>query len=278
MIIEKPILGQITQGSIFTAATAENYLGHPVWGLCITARCDVAHETKTQTFNYVPIVRYDDWLLKDGGKLLVEKIYVDLFNNAKNKMANIGKSNTVLDSYDPKTVAEKYFPLNEQKGPKASNKFHELADQLVKINKIRSDNKVEIEELKEICEYQMKIAEKRIRDLLSNQLPGYYFLSTIGETENDSLYGYVVLLREIHHISRSTATAIGKGITQQDYKESSDLNTLCFSCFDFSYSTGILKSPWIEHLMQQFSTLFSRIGLPDPASTSFHSLCEAIKK
>ena len=89
LMIEKPILGQLTQGSIFSAASAENYKKVPVWGICITARCDVAHETKTSVFNYVPIVRYEDWLLVDGSKIIIDKIY----NAVRGKAKEIAGSN-----------------------------------------------------------------------------------------------------------------------------------------------------------------------------------------
>ncbi|WP_286138214.1 hypothetical protein, partial [Methylomonas methanica] len=100
-MLDKPILGQITQGTVFTAACGENYPTKPVWGLCITARCDVAHENKAQVFNYVPIVRYDDWLLVDGGRIILDRIYTDLLNTAKNAIRSIEKSDTVFNFYDP---------------------------------------------------------------------------------------------------------------------------------------------------------------------------------
>ena len=64
-MITRPILGEMTQGVVFAGAFADNYRNAPVWGICITARCDAAHD-KAQVFNYLPIVRFEDWLVVDG--------------------------------------------------------------------------------------------------------------------------------------------------------------------------------------------------------------------
>lgn len=276
-MLEKPVLGKITQGTIFTAACSENYQSKPVWGLCITARCDVVHENKAQVFNYVPIVRYDDWLLADGGRIILDRIYVELLNAAKNTITSLGKSDTVFDSYDPIQIANTFFPGISEKADKATKRFHETAALLMSIQALRSRTTIELNKLTSICESQKKITDKAVRELWSNKLLGYYFIPTVGETENNSNCGYVALLREIHHIPRSVASAIGNGLSKEDIKMSSNASPLCFDAFDFSYPTGKLKSPWIEHLMQQFSLLFTRIGLPDPTVSTLSPLIEAIK-
>ncbi len=33
---------------------------------------------------------------------------------------------------------------------------------------------------------------------------------------------------------------------------------------DLSYTIGVVKSPYIEHIMQKFAELFTRIGVEDP--------------
>lgn len=257
MIVDRPVLGQITQGTFFSAAKAENYPIDPVWGLCITARCDVAHENKTQVFNYVPVVRYEDWLLADGGRLLIERIHSDLLNDAKNCIKAINRSPSVLDAYSPKEVFDRLFTSGADKSDKNAQRFLKISDQLAVTSALRGVDRLERGRLVDACGFKTTTAEKLLKELWSNQLQGYYFLETLGDTEHASSLGYVVLLREIHHIPRNLGRLVARGIDKFD----GDERFLSFSVFDFSFTTGKLRSPWIEHVMQQFAMLFSRIGL-----------------
>ena len=275
MYIEKPVLGQITQGTIFTAVTAESYSDVPVWGLCITARCDVAHENKTRVFNYLPIVRYEDWILEDGAYILIERIWSAIFGKAKEFLAQKGKSISVLDSYSPIEIAKKLFP--NAGDTKDLDRFLDIGSKLAKISEARESIPLSKKFFSEIAALDRKISEKTIKELWVNQIQGYYFLPSIGETEHSSPCGYVVLLREVHHVSRGLANAVARGIGKPDVSEDEKRAHVCnFSVFDFAYPTGKIQSPWIEHLMQQFSLLFARIGLPDPAEDSLNILIERI--
>ena len=275
MHIEKPVLGHITQGTIFTAVAAESYSDIPVWGLCITARCDVAHENKARVFNYLPIVRYEDWILEDGAYILLERIWSAIFGKAKDFLAQKGKSTSVLDSYPPLQIAEQLFP--NAADTKDLEKFREIASKLEKIAAARKDIPLCKKSFSEIAALDKKISEKTIKELWANQLQGYYFLPSVGETDHSSACGYVVLLREVHHLSRTLAKSVARGIGQQDASEDANKAHACnFSVFEFAYPTGKIQSPWIEHLMQQFSLLFARIGLPDPAENSLNILIERI--
>lgn len=76
----------------------------------------------------------------------------------------------------------------------------------------------------------------------------------------------------MHHLPRNVARKIAQGIGS----DSTDGEGLNFSVFDFSQAVGKLKSPWVEHLMQNFALLFSRIGLADPLVEKYKSLCEVL--
>ena len=275
MANEKPKLGQITQGTIYSAAAAENYFGFPTWGLCITARCDVAHETKTEVFNYVPVVRYEDWLLVDGFRTLFNRIKAEHVGVLKSSLSQAKLSSSVLETYSPSVVVNKFFPSTEKTDQKIK-KIHECAAAIEEIQELRSKSSISAVQLKNICSTSSKTAEKLAKELWGNQLSGYYFLKDIGETEHGSNCGYVILLREIHHISRDAAALIGGGITELESIEKK-ISSLNFSVMDFSYPIAKLSSPWIEHVMQQFSTLFNRIGLPDSPESTFPPLLEAFK-
>ncbi|SDY80776.1 hypothetical protein SAMN04515617_1233 [Collimonas sp. OK242] len=269
MHIEKPVLGQITQGTIFTAASAENYQLAPVWGLCITARCDMAHENKIRVFNYVPIVRYEDWLREDGARVLIDRIGAEVLNAARNFLTTQNKSESVLDSYSPTQIAELLFP--------DGGKFHEIARKLDIVSHARNSLPLDSKTLCELVAVSHKTAERLVKELWANQLAGYYFFDNIGSTEHESKYGYVVMLREIHHIPRNVATDIANGsMTEESTIHGHGPIHLNARVFDFAYTTGVIRSPWIEHFLQQFSLMFSRIGLPDPTLASLKILNEAV--
>lgn len=267
MHIEKPVLGDITQGSIFTAANTENYSEKPTWGLCITARCDMAHENKVQVFNYIPIVRYEDWILEDGAKILINRIKCEVEATAKDFLRSKGKADDILDFYPPNKILNTFFPENL--------KFKEITEKLESLKLLQNNFPSKIDDIKKITIGKNKTCEKFLKELWSNQLSGYYYLDDIGETEFGSKSGYVILLREVHHVPKKTAKAIGNGILLDNENGFDFRGNLNSKIFDFSYTIGVLKSPWIEHLMQQFSIMFSRIGLPDPSTTSLTNLNKA---
>lgn len=269
MHIEKPILGEITQGTIFTAAGAENYLELPVWGLCITARCDMAHENKVRVFNYVPIVRYEDWLRYDGARILVDRIGAEIRGALKKILVDSGKSDSILDSYSPTEIYNTIFPSNKQ--------FGELAKKMEFISLIKTQTSFTNNDLINLVKLNKRISEKTVKELWSNQLTGYYFFDHIGDTEFKSENGYVVLLREIHHIPRAVATAIAEGYLVEDAPDAIVSGIVSKNNpFDFASSVSVIKSPWIEHVLQQFSFMFSRIGLPDPQPASLQKLYKAL--
>ena len=164
MAIEKPKLGQITQGTIYSAAAAENYFGFPTWGLCITARCDVAHETKTEVFNYVPVVRYEDWLLVDGFRTLFNRIKAEHVGVLKSSLSQAKLSSSVLETYSPSVVVNKFFPSTEKTDQKIK-KIHECAAAIEEIQELRSKSSISAVQLKNICSTSSKTAEKLAKDL-----------------------------------------------------------------------------------------------------------------
>lgn len=269
MHIQKPVLGQLTQGTLFTGATAENYPLLPVWGLCITARCDMAHENKVQVFNYVPVIRYEDWLRCDGAKLISDRIAADLLGKMKSILEENKKSVTVLESYSPLEISKTLLPGNTG--------FAMLAQKFDLCTQIRRETQLTSARRHQLISINRKIAEKFVKELWANQLVGFYFLESLGMTDHPSDCGYVVILREIHHLPRNVASAIAGGYLIGECPIAGT-NEFCSKTtpFDFACTTGVIRSPWIEHVLQQFSIMFSRIGLPDPKNQTLKFLHEAL--
>lgn len=269
-MVSEPRMGRITQGTIFCGGYAEDYSGLPVWGVVITARCDTTHE-KTPIVNYLPVVTVEDWLLGHGGILSIDREVSEVSNRFKNLLVKRQLSASLLEVHSPDEIAKLHFPmpaeLGTQKAIKEAAREAAVANETAScLNQLQQclasplPNRDSIQSALVGCR---KSVEAVVKDLIAHKLAGYYFLPTLGGlTELPSNKGYVVLLREVHHVPRQGVSQLVKGISR-DVATAVQPRGLCFDCFDFVYPVAELISPWTEHLMQFFCNTFGRIGLAD---------------
>lgn len=273
--VMSPVSKEITQGYIFSCAKAEDYLGMPVNGLVITARCDIEND-KAPKYNYIPIVRLQDWITRDGLNILLERAKKELIGTAKSKLQETGFSSKILESENLPKIIEKLFPENDsrRKIVKSREKLMSISEDLDFIYK--TDKERDHSLVRELGNKYQKLRRKIIDELVKHSLAGYYFLPGISPDE-ESYLGYVVLLREIQHMPRDLAFRIKSGLSKDEYKSICTINSnlsgyLMIDDDNKSMPIGVLPSPSLEHLMQCFSNLFCRIGLPDPDPTYIESL------
>lgn len=268
-MVSEPRMGRITQGTVFCGGYAEHYSGLPVWGLVITARCDTAHE-KTPIVNYLPVVTMEDWLLGHGGLLSIDREAADVRNRFKSLLAKHQLSASLLEVHTPNEIAKLHFPVREEvddakvtKEAKDALEARDIASLLNQLQRCLGSplpNRPEIQEA--VCSCRRSV-EAVVKELISHRLNGYYFLPTLGGlTEKFSQKGYVVFLREVHHLPREGVAKLVDGISR-DAATTNPTRGLCFDCFDFVCPVAELNSPWTEHLMQSFCNLFGRIGVAD---------------
>jgi hypothetical protein len=78
----------------------------------------------------------------------------------------------------------------------------------------------------------------------------------------------VGLLRETTFIPREIAIKVARGAEKSSLEHDGNLlsatTCLSFDCDDFAMPISQVPSPDIEHVLQSFSMMFGRIGLPDP--------------
>lgn len=265
-MIEKAPLGYLDQGTIFSCAYAERYQDFDVWGVIITARCDIAH-AKMPVYSYLPIVRLDSWFLHDGKDIFLSRIINEITGSIKSKLKSLGLSDSLVKSKSPRTIYEKsILPLDipGDRNNKKKNDFLEVVEKHEKLVSILATTPT-LNQMKELGATYFKQLEGVIKELTSNRLAGYYFIARL---EPEREIAHVVLLREVHHMPSINASLISNGIDQDTYhihKDSNDQYTCprFVSQDDFSMPISRISSPWIEHLMQSFANLFIRIGLPD---------------
>lgn len=266
-MFDAPKSKELTQGSVFTCAYAENYNDGPVLGLVITARCDVA-QNKVPTFSYVPVVTLESWVLKDGAEIILDRIEADAENQFRNFLKDRNLSNSLLQSHTPQQIYDAHFkPTEEDKAKKRQcEKYRSTVSVWAATRNLRLDH-CDTSELKaHLLSHEDKV-DTVVKELVGNRLAGYYLLRGLDLDLDGSRIDCVALLREVHHIPANVAQQIAKGISAADWRtQSAPPRSLCprfLDIDDYSLPIGRLKSPWIEHVMQNFALLFSRIGVKD---------------
>ncbi|MGC2779071.1 MAG: hypothetical protein WA418_25905 [Bradyrhizobium sp.] len=176
-------------------------------------------------------------------------------------------SDSIMLTQSPESILETLFASSP--GSKADQKARDSFQALIEDYRLILKAQ-ESEPSKQLArEIGNKYAGERdslLRELIHQSLNGFYFLPSVIPVGSNE--GHVVLLREIRHIPRELATRIGEGISCEEYslacaERPQFVGRLSFERESFGMPIGQLQSPHIEHLMQVFSILFSRIGLPD---------------
>lgn len=256
---QQPVLGELSQGTIFTCAMSEDYPSVAVYGLTITARCDIAHG-KAKIFSYLPVVSLKDWCHMDGAAQLAGRALRDRTSALSELLKNAGHSDSILAVQPARHVVDTLFHEGS-----ADKKLRTRAIDIVSAIEHAKGLTLPAttEQLAALCGRFDKLRRGLFDDLLKGRLTGFYFLPAVEFNGPDD--GFVVLLREVRHLPRMVARAVGAGaaipLNEPDVAALSP--HLSFSPVDFAMPIGQLPSPLIEHVMQSFTMLFSRIGLDD---------------
>lgn len=258
--------GALNQGTIFSCATAERYPDRPVMGLVITARCDVSND-KAQVYNYVPVVHFDDWLLQDGARILADRVERASFGDLRNILQQLNMSTSILTTMCPSRILDVIFRARNAEKPVSQRcaqfekacRRNEIARKLLK-------GESPVEAASALFSAERTECNKIIKELCQNAVADAYFLPRI--STNDDQSGYVVLMREIHHIPKVLANAISNGMDYERYASIVKIDAriqgrMQMDIDSFALPTGVIKSPYVEHFLQRLTLLFSRIGVSD---------------
>ncbi len=96
-------------------------------------------------------------------------------------------------------------------------------------------------------------------------MAGHYFLE--GIEEGGGRDGYVCLLREVGTLGEDVTELLKNGLSKEAYMELTDdvRNKLSFDAEDFGMPVSQIGSPTVEHILQTFAYLYSRIGVEEVA-------------
>jgi len=260
-----PPSNALDQGVIFTCATAEDYSSCSVHGLVITARCDITND-KVQTYSYVPVVSFDDWLWRDGARIVSERTKKSATETMETALANCGFAASILSTRIPDEILAVLFPPDApDKTIKSGRKTFEKAALRMKLAEAFLESATK-ENAQLLIASEQAPAKALAKELCQNAIAEAYYLPGVYPQERSM--GYVALLREISHIPRALATGLIEGLDEDSYKTLCEAHPRCkshltFEQGDFAYPIGLLQSPFMEHLMQRLTSLFSRIGVTD---------------
>lgn len=252
----RPKYQKITQGSIIRGCIANGYNGCDIYGLIITARCDLAQE-KVNTVHYLPIVSYDDWLKKEIVAALRQELILERKKKVIEKLNEKKLPNSFLDRGLSRAQIEKSFSANS-KGKKECESFMALYDNW--------ENACHCKDDVLLCEKDAEGLLKNNINLLINHGKSEWYLIEDWERNISSSGFKIILLREIGTLSIDCALKMANGIMEDDVSEDFFKYNMLKRTNDRSslyYIESEIKSPYIEHILQRFTNNFARIGLDD---------------
>jgi hypothetical protein len=245
-----PVIGEITQGSIFNGAVSEFYPNNPnVFGIVISPRCDI-EQKKAPIYYYLPIVRLDDWLQVDFPSIYIPRLTAEVKFFLQNQLDNIGESKSILDKFKAVEV--------EKALRKHFTKMKDNVEQRIEIWKA-------LEEYKKECNINVvmdkdttRVRKNVLDEIVTHKNPNFYFL------ENEDENGFVIRMREISRLTPKVLFSLANGIDDMLPDEELKVNDLRqLDEKDIYMPLYELKSPFIEHVMQHFLQQFNRIGIED---------------
>jgi len=261
IMFDFPLDGEFTQGTVFSCAYAENYPRAGVLGLVITARCDAAQD-KVPVFTYVPVVSTKYWILYDGASIVLDRIEADIMNTIGNYLKDFSLSESLLKSHGLMDVYNAHFKKFEEDRSKKSKceKLKVAISNIVECRYLQED----VRDISRLTQFIHRFDDKVtsvIKDLTENKLSGYYLLRELSSLSGSDGTDFVALLREAHHMPKEVAKSIARGAYREAFVGKNVLCPVFYGDEEISMPVGKLRSPWIEHLMQNFTLLFSRIGV-----------------
>ncbi|MBO2676588.1 hypothetical protein I6M53_18325 [Shewanella algae] len=247
----------LTQGSVFYGAYVHDYCNELCYGLLITARCDISQK-KATSYSYLPLVSVESWFRLELPRILSSRISGSTYNNLITALENIGCSERVYNTYGIEKISQAYNDSNTKS--KQLDKFR-IALEKFELSKELNSNSISKERIKYITSVFKTETEKIISEVISQKLSGYYF---VDDVSNDG--PYIVKLRDVYHLSPNIALDLKKGIKIPEVQYPKE--------DDKSYTIGEINSPYIEHILQNFSSIFTRIGIDDPDKKLINKILE----
>jgi hypothetical protein len=253
-----------TQGLLFYGARSTFYPNKPCYGIVITARCDLV-QNKIPTVHFVTVIPIADWIKTDCAIMIGKDIRNNVFNKLSQYMTkyNLDRNTGIElgpEKFERVLLSYETNPKN-QTSISAEMKKWKMAEDIVTAN-LSEAEKTNI--IPSIPEFE-SIKKKKIENIVNHQLRAYYFFA--GEGLEGKLE-FVANFRDIQtmkleHFDLLLEHKIDCRYRQILYNKELKETFFLSKKEDFAMYTDVVMSPNIEHLMQSFAFLYSRIGIKD---------------
>lgn len=264
-IFEESIIGKITQGCIFNGAKSRFYQDDcDVYGIIISPRCDI-EQRKAPLYYFLPVIKLDDWLHVDFPPIYVSALEKDVKNVLKNQLKSVGESDSIIEKFKPDDV--------ERILKKHQAKLKKNIEEKIEIWKTIETYKLGNMPLTSITSRDASNIQKNLfEELISHKNPNFYFI------ESEKEKGYVIRMREISRLSPNVMFRLANGIdTKLADEELADNDLKQLEDNDIYMPLFVVKSPYMEHIMQHFLQQFNKIGIEDISKEFTGIFTELIK-
>lgn len=255
-MVQPPKLRSITQGSVFNHARSDDF-DENVLGMVISARCDLAQK-KQEKFIYVPLIKAKQWLDSYLIPKLIDEHRKALIGDLKNIIVQNKNSDTVLETFGAIRCAELLT---------GSKDYQRYLQKLSELQHVESCIESGIND-KALLTRKKLLA--KVDDVISNKIEGFFLVDNIVDYQNNRLElgSYIAILGEPRPIHRVAALGISEGIDHSIISGNDRIyDSLNKIDGEMSYVLCNLASPYVELVLQRFSSLYSRIGVEDPTSS-----------
>lgn len=277
-MIGYPKARELTQGTIFTCATSEDYTEVSPLGIVITARCDIAHG-KAPVISYVPLISFREWLFRDGLRLLASRVLSASKGAMRSALRDLDLAESMLETLSQETLHAHMSELTGKTERNAVKRYLD-AEAQQEAAKAALNAPTGQKAAADFLDSRQKDYQKLMQELLSNAIADYHFIDRSEPDEKS--HGYVALLREIRYLPATLAMELKDGIDYQRFAEicreqpgHADKLTIVRDD-QYAMPVGLVQSPFIELFMQRFTSLYARIGVTDFSPDLLASLCEIV--
>jgi len=265
-----PDQGRITQGVVFSNLRSLRYDGVEVHGLVITARCDLA-QGKFPILNYVPVVEFAHWLEHDGLDIVLSRCQKQCSTEVKRLLKEWEIAESILTAVSLREVVNTF--VGDATGNARKKRQHQADKVVGRFEGIKDPKCQTVDWVSDNFPSERRAV---IRELMTHKISGHYFLPAIKFGEE--LACYVALLREASFLPRELALAIERGLSASSPELARNPFWNRWMALDapsaMSMPVGAIPSPHLEHLLQNFALLFSRIGLDDMTEEHISKYCD----
>ena len=253
-----------TQGTIIANIRSLKYPSIKCKGIVISARCDFA-QNKIKYFHCLSAMELEQWIYEVLFWNIVEEVKKGVLKNLRTCAKELALDFVTLMEFG---VDKSRIVFEKNLQGKRLKQVLQWCDEWKYYEEMEC-GKVSIVEKQEFFKEKVpkKICMDKLRSLYNGAFPKYCFIPQNAYSDEKSVTkGIVIDLQDIYQYDMNYKVQILDNQIDYQLVKDEELRTKINELFffekeDFVIVEGIIKSPWIEYLLQHFSHSFGRIGV-----------------